>query len=789
MPSEHSSDLKFDIGHVLFIDIVGYSKLLITEQSEQLKALNAIVRGTEQFKKAEAEGKLLRLPTGDGGALVFRTTPEAPVLCAIEIAEGLKSYPELKVRMGVHSGPVNEITDLNEQANIAGAGINIAQRVMDCGDAGHILLSKHVSDDLEHYPHWRGHLRSLGEVEVKHGARIGLVNFLNGEIGNAAVPQKVRAQTRKRIRTGVVAAALILAVASGYFILQKQRARSISSIPDKSIAVLPFESLSDDKANAFVAEGIQDEILTRLAKIADLKVISRTSTQQFKSAPENLPDIARQLGVAHILEGTVQKSDNTLRVNVQLIRAANDSHLWAETFDRKLTDIFSIQSDIARAIAARLAAKLTGREEQLLAARPTENAEAYEAYLRGLAYTLQSQNTPANYLGAQKHLREAVQLDPKFAVAWALLSYVDARGYQTLNLQPTPVLREQAGQAAEVALTLQPDLGEALLAKGSYYYFCAKDYDAAVRYFTKARELLPNNSRIPELLAYVARKRMQWEASEPYFNEAERLDPRNVSLFIQHAMTYILQRRFAEANAKFDQVLEIRPHDEDTLVTKAAVAQAQGDLMGAAALLSPLHPAAEDPTAWETKAYQVILERSPAQIIPDFEALTTHPNPELGYLNGEVRFWLGWLQSLAGDTKTAQATWRAARSELEKYLDQQPTNFSLLDDLALVASALGDKVASRGFVERAMAANSIEKDPANGLQSLEVLARVAVETGDYERAIAVLEQILSRPGSGALATGVPLTYALLQLDPMFDPLRQDPRFQKLVEQSPSQDSN
>src|SRR6202008_1929316 len=220
MSSESHSELKFDIGHVLFIDIVGYSKLLLPEQSDQIQTLREIVRGTEQFKKAEAEGKLLRLPTGDGGALVFRHSPEAPVLCALEISKALKSHPELKVRMGIHSGPVNEITDLNEQANIAGAGINIAQRVMDCGDAGHILLSKHVSDDLEHYPRWRGHLRSLGEVEVKHGARVGLVNLLNVDIGNAAIPQKVRARTRKRIRTGGVTAALILAIAIGLFALQ-----------------------------------------------------------------------------------------------------------------------------------------------------------------------------------------------------------------------------------------------------------------------------------------------------------------------------------------------------------------------------------------------------------------------------------------------------------------------------------------------------------------------------------------------------------------------------------------
>jgi TolB-like protein len=269
------------------------------------------------------------------------------------------------------------------------------------------------------------------------------------------------------------------------------------SISQKSIAVLPFENLSEDKANAYFAEGIQDEILTRLSKIADLKVISRTSTQHYKSAPENLREIARQLGVAHILEGRVQKSGDAVRVNVRLIKAVNDSHLWADTFDRKLTDIFSVESEVAKSIADQLRAKLTGQEEQVIAAKPTDNTEAHDAYLRGLAYSLRTAITPDNMLGAQKYLREAVRLDPKFALGWALLSYVEARGYSTLTLQPTVALREEARQAAETALSLQPNLGEAVVAKGDYHYACLKDYDTAVRYFEQARQLLPNNSRIP----------------------------------------------------------------------------------------------------------------------------------------------------------------------------------------------------------------------------------------------------------------------------------------------------
>ena len=474
-----------------------------------------------------------------------------------------------------------------------------------------------------------------------------------------------------------------------------QQRLSIASISRrKSIAVLPFENLSRDKENAYFADGIQDEILTRLSKIADLKVISRTSTQHYKSAPENLPEIARQLGVAHILEGSVQKSGDAVRVNVQLIKAANDSHLWADTFDRKLTDIFSVESEVAKAIADQLRAQLTGQEEQVIAAKPTDNPEAYDAYLRGLAYTLKTANTPANSLGAQKYLREAVRLDPKFALGWALLSYVDARGYLTATLQPTVALREEARQAAETALTLQPNLGEAVLAKGYYHYACLKDYDTAVRYFEQARQFLPNSSRIPESLAYVARRRGQWDRSESYFNEAERLDPRNVYLLTQHALSYIYLRRFPEALRKLDQVLDITPDDVDTLALKAAIAQAEGDLPRASALLAPLHPTADDTRALETQVYQAILERRPAQIIPRLKEILAKPDPALGYFNGELRFWLGWAQEVAGDHAAAQESWRQARSELEPFLKEQPENYSLIGDLALTNMGLGDKAAA-----------------------------------------------------------------------------------------------
>ena len=552
MSEEEKTNLRLEIGHILFIDIVGYSKLLINEQSEQVQTLKEIVRGTEQFRLAEAEGKLLRLPTGDGGALVFRNSPEAPVLCALEISQALKVHPELRVRMGIHSGPVNEVTDLNEQANIAGDGINIAQRVMDCGDAGHILVSKRVAGDLGQYPRWRSLLHDLGEFEVKHGLQIRVLNFYGDETGNSRLPSKllVLQKHRARMRWVVIATALLLlaGIVAAFVIVSRKSARSTATILEKSVAVLPFENLSEDKANAYFADGIQDEILTKLASIADLKVISRTSTAKYKSRPEDLKTVSQQLGVATVVEGTVQRAADKVRVNVQLIDARADSHLWAKTFDREIKDVFAVESEVSQEIADALQAKLSPKEANNLATAPTRNPEAYDLFLKGEFEEREAERSLKSeaFDEATGWYRQAIDRDPKFALAMARL--VESRMFRSWFLKSlTEAQLPEVKSMAEQALALEPDLAETHIALGEFYYYGQRQYDRALSEFRRAFQLQPNNVRALEYCAYIHRRQGQLELALSELQRCEQQDPRNDTLAAQIGATYSGLRMWSEA--------------------------------------------------------------------------------------------------------------------------------------------------------------------------------------------------------------------------------------------------
>ncbi|MBV9008692.1 MAG: tetratricopeptide repeat protein [Verrucomicrobia bacterium] len=530
MSVEVRKESELEIAHVLFIDIVGYSKLLIDVQSEYLERLREIARAAEPFRAAQREGKLMRLPTGDGGALVFRTSPEQPVLCAIEIARALRRHPELRVRMGVHSGPVREVTDLSEQENVAGAGVNIAQRVMDCGDAGHILLSKRVADDLEQYARWRPLLHDLGTCQVKHGVTLGLFNLYSDEFGNAARPAKLSRAVDTKIEVPLA--------------------------PRKSIAVLPFENLSHDKENAYFADGIQEEVLTRLARIRDLKVISRTSTQRFKGATAHLPEIAQQLGVATILEGSVRRAGDKVRVHVQLIDARSDAHLWAERYDRELDDIFEVESDIAANIAEALQAKLTGAERRAIAAQPTTNLEAHEWYLKG-RFHWRNFLAPG-YERVRDCFEQAIARDASYAPAYAGLGLYYSFG--AANGIFSPDSWRQSERATQKALVLDDTLGEALNAELALQMWWKRDLAAAERAFKRGAESNPNFADIRHhygvCLSLLGRK----DEALALMEAAMAIDPFFPGLNLHYGRSLYFMREYDRAVAHFRRMLDIFPN-------------------------------------------------------------------------------------------------------------------------------------------------------------------------------------------------------------------------------------
>ena len=561
MSTEVKKEIQLEIAHVLFIDIVGYSKLSINEQHTAVEELNQIVRASAQFQKAEADGRLLKIPTGDGMALVFYTTPEAPAQCAMEISRALKEHPRLVLRMGIHSGPVSGVVDVNQRANLAGAGLNIARRVMDCGDAGHILLSKHVAEDLEEYEQWRPLLHELGTCEVKHGARVGIVNLYADQIGNPQLPKKFQALKKHRARVRLVATAVavlvLAAIVAGIAMFSHYRVRSALRVPEKSIAVLPFENRSRDPDNAYFAEGIQDEILTRLSKIADLKVISRTSTQHYKSTPENLPEIAKRLGVAHILEGSVQKSGDAVRVNVQLIKGANDSHLWADTFDRKLTDIFLVESEVAKAIAQQLQARLTGREQQALESKPTDNPEAHDLYLRG-QYLL-NRRTGESIQKARELFEQAVAKDANFALGHAGIadSYILLGEYGQLSVSDAA---SRAWPEVSAALEINEQLAEGYLARAMLLGDFQWKWDAAEKDYRQAIKLNPNNATAHHWFALQLAQQGHTEEALKEIAIAQKHDPLSSIIPAAKAKILLMGRRFAEAIAQCRKALELEPN-------------------------------------------------------------------------------------------------------------------------------------------------------------------------------------------------------------------------------------
>jgi TolB-like protein/Tfp pilus assembly protein PilF/class 3 adenylate cyclase len=790
-----SSDVKFEIGHVLCIDIVGYSKLLINEQSEQMQRLREIIRGTEQFKKAEASGQLLRLPTGDGGALVFRNNPEAPVLCALEISRAIKNYPDLYIRMGIHSGPVNEVTDLNEQANIAGAGINIAQRVMDCGDAGHILLSRHVADDLEHYPQWSSHLVELGEYEVKHGARITLVNLYTDDAGNPARPKRLpaaigsRTASAKRPAGLLIGAIVLLALAIPAMIfapavLKSLRSSNASSkstsaqVIDKSIAVLPFENLSDDKQNAFFADGVQDEILTNLAKVADLKVISRTSVMQYKTAASrNLREIGQLLGVAHVLEGSVQKVANKVRVNAQLIDARNDGHLWAQTYDRDLADVFAIQSEIAEAIAEQLQARLSPNEKAEIARPSTTDPVAYDLYLRArqLDDLSNDPNGKESLLQGISLLEEAVRRDPRFLRAYCLMCETHLDLYWE-GFDHSDKRREMAHAALQKAEEIQPEAGEVYWMKGTYAYHGFRDYEAALKAFETARRLLPNEARVYINIGAVDRRSGRLAEAQANFKHAVELDPRNFIVLIEAGSTFQGSRRYAEGQRLYEQALTILPNNPfANFLLGFNLFAGTGDVLAFRKQLDRVSE--QSPEGARGIAFPLLAcswmqrDKSAAE-----RALALIPPEGIANSFDEAavprEYCVGRTAWLFGEKEKAQSALNAARTIFERTTLEQPDYAQAWSYLGLTDAMLGRRDDAVREGKRACEILPYTKDSWTGPAWMTYLASIYAWCGEKDAALEQLQACVNLP------TGI--SYGELKQSPEWDTLRGDPRFDKIL---------
>jgi TolB-like protein len=791
MASEQSS-VRLEIGHVLFIDIVGYSKLLITEQSELLRKLTALVLETEQVRIADAEGKLIRLPTGDGMALVFRNNPEAPAQCALELSKQLKSHPELRVRMGIHSGPVNEVTDVNGRTNITGAGINIAQRVMNCGDAGHVLLSKRVADDLEQYPQWREQLHELGEIEAKHGLKIDVVNLYNGEAGNGELPEKFKAARlalSHRRKQFLIGSALFVAIAAslGLWLLLRSPSKTANltvPIPDKSVAVLPFENLSEDKENAFFAGGVQDEILADLAKIADLKVISRTSVMKYKTGPErNLREIAKNLGVSHVVEGSVQRAGGRIRVSAQLIDARTDAHLWAEHYDRDLTDVFAIQSEVAQHIADQLRSKLSPVERGAIADRPTADLDAYVFYTKAKELESESSEDVETFLNRQVELLEkATQRDPNFALAYCALAktHIDL-----FSATADPVLArthfDLAKKAADAALRARPDLGEAHLELARYYYYVGintGDLDRVRDELAIARRTLPNDSEAIVIAARIDKRQNRWDESLANMEKACELDPRNGEVAYYRRRTLLEMRRYKEleqviakdvANGIIDgpwlqfQLAELKLAEGDPVAAQALLAQVPLDFTSYGAI-------------WNTRFTAALYLR-------DYEAanrmVAAIPAKWAEDALGPSNWAYGQVARARGDKQKALAAFAAARKMLDatwqiRFKDQP---YFALVLFAAVDAGLGRKEDAIREALQAVDLMPIAKDSYWGPGQVTNLALVYAWTGERERALEQLQVVAKIPVGGSESGA---TYGDLKFNPRWDDLRGDPRFEKIV---------
>src|SRR6201982_724331 len=580
MSAEIKKEIQLEIAHVLFIDIVGYSRLSIKDQHAAVEELNQIVRGSEQFQRAEAASRLLKIPTGDGMALVFYTSPETPAQCAVEISRALKEHPHLQLRMGIHSGPVSGVVDVNERANLTGAGINMAQRVMDCGDAGHILLSHHVAEDLEEFERWRPFLHDIGTFEVKHGVRVSVTNLYSDEFGNSKLPTKLQAVRKHRahVRWAEVTIGLLVlgAVVAAFMIVSRRPTTSLTAIPEKSIAVLPFLDMSAGKDQEYFSDGISEELLNLLAKIPQLQVTARTSSFSFKGKETSIPEIARTLHVANVLEGSVRKAGNSVRITAQLIKAGTDTHLWSQTYDRKLDDIFAIQDEIAADVVKQLKVTLLGAAPKVR----TTDPEAYALYLQ--AVQLGRQFTAEPFQQSDALYRKVLAIDPRYAPAW--LGLARNFGNETgQGLLPGKEGFAQAREAAVRGLTNDPDYAPAHAQLAWIAMYGDSDLAGAAQHLERALALDPADLSVLTTSVTLLQSLGRLDEALALEEAAVRRDPVNVTALFNLGYHQRMAGRLDAAIASFRTVLSLSPSNGGAHCQLGVALLLKGDAKGALA--------------------------------------------------------------------------------------------------------------------------------------------------------------------------------------------------------------
>jgi TolB-like protein/Flp pilus assembly protein TadD len=723
-------------------------------------------------------------------ALVFFGSPEAPVRCALEIGKAIKNYPRLQLRMGIHSGPVNAVKDVNNRTNIAGAGINMAQRVMDCADAGHILLSKRVAEDLAQSGHWQRHLHELGECAVKHGVGVFVVNLYTDEVGNPQLPEKLKkaqeeqaaavAASRSpptiRRRDVLIGVAIlgVVALAVGLFIFWHRPS-------EKSIAVLPFENFSDDKANAFFADGIQDDILTSLARIRDLKVISRSSVMQFRDvAARNLREIGRILGVSNVLEGSVRRERDHIVVNVQLIDALHDRHLWANRYDRSLDDSLGLQGELAAEIANALRATLTPEEKTRVETKPTANADAYVLYLRANQIAHNPDTLLEDYKTAEQLYMQAIALDPNFALAHARLGSTRAEIYHFY--EPLDIWKAKARGEAETALKLQPNLAEAHFALGQCIYWIDGEYDHALAEFATAQRLSPNDANIGSLVASILRRQGRWQEALRAFEGIEKLDPQNPNIVRNLLFTNTALRQWEDAARWAARMRAMAPA---SLVAKVQSGYVdfwwKGDTQLLKSLLGQV-PAGSDPDGAVASCWWEV-----AMIDRDFAAaraaLQRSALNELSYTNAGATpksFFQGCVELAEGKQAQAQKFFELARPYFEKAVEEAPLSADRHANLGWFYAFAGRKDEAIREGKRAVELKPESKDAFDGAIMNCYLALIYARVGENDLAIPLIERLLKTPGA-VDSVDYSITVNDLKYRWEWDPIRDDPRFQKLIQ--------